>query len=312
MPGRPTSISSIHIPNAQMTKVAIEYPVQSFISEQAAPALTVIKESDVYYKFKKSHLIPTNDERAINTKAKRIMWEIDSTPTYVCTEYTLESILADRIRDNQDPPIKSDITTVQNLVQVHLMNQEVRTKALYATRDAAGAAYIPNPLWNAALPTIEADIDAAMERIALSFGTAPNTIIMNETVYKVVKKDPTLRALWKYLPIPAEQVFSLEKMFALMFGINNFLVAGAVYNTANKGQTESLSRLWGENVYFAYLEPQPDLMRASFAYNINTKRKQISNRRDEDYDGTVYRVKSIQTEKVISSEACECLPSVLA
>ena len=114
------------------------------------------------------------------------------------------------------------------------------------------------------------------------------------------------------MPIPAEQVFSVEKMFALMFGLTNFLVAGAVYNTANKGQTESLSRMWGNNVYITYLEPSPDLMKASFAYNINTKRKQISNRRDEDYDGTVYRIKSIQTEKVICSEACECLPTVLS
>jgi len=308
--GRPSSISSVHIPNAQMTKVAVEYPVQQFISEQAAPGLKVNKESDKYYKFKKSHLIPTNDERAINTKAKRIMWEIDETPTYVCQEYTLESILADRIRENQDPPIKSDITTVQNLVQVHLMNQEVRVKALYATRDASGST--PNPLWDGTDPTIEKDIDTVMDKVELNFGTPPNTIIMNKAVYKVVKKDPTLRGLWKYLPIPAEQVFSLEKMFALMFGINTFLVAGAVYNTANKGQTEALSRLWGKNVYFAYLEPSPDLMRASFAYNINTKRKQISNRRDEDYDGTVYRVKTIQTEKVICPEACEALTAVIS
>lgn len=312
--GRPGRIEDVYIPNALMSRVALEYPAQEFISLVACPSLKVVKKSDKYYKFKKSHLNKVDDETSPGSAPRRIIWEIDSTPTYVCNYHKLESTLPDELKENTDPPINADKRTTEDLLRVHLLGHASRVQALFYTKYAGGQAVSGNQ-WDdtgGACTTIEDDIDAAIENVKTNFGTPPNTIIMNDQTYTHLKKNATLRTLWKYVTGSIGEVLDVRKMFAAMFDLKNFLVAGAMYNSANKGATEVLSRLWGKNAYLAYIEPSPALMSPTFCCNINTELRKISNYREPRIDSTIFRIDSTQVEKVISSEACRCIKDVIA
>ena len=312
MPGRPSSIRAVHIPNAQMTTVAIQYPAQEFVSERACPRLPVKNESDIYYTFKKSHLNVIDSLKGISALPREIIWEIESEDTYICRRYALREFLPDPIRNNQDPPIKSDITCTEHLLQTFLLSQEKRVRDLYAARDGSGTPPSPKKWDDKDCTNIEDDVDIAVGKVKLAIGMKPNTVIMSDAVKKAIRKNPFLRNLFKYLAIPPEQVFSVEKMFAMVFDIQNVLVAGAVYNSANKGQADILAELWGDTVYVAYLEPRPDLMKASFCYNIFTETRQMTSKRDEDREGTEFKIRNVQIEKAILSAGCEAITDVLA
>ncbi len=310
--GRPSNIANVvYKPNAQLSRIAIQYPAQEFIADKALPALRVQNESDFYYTFKPSHLDLVDDHRAISALPNEVSWEIDETPQYVCQERALEEFLPDRIRANTDPAIQADVHTVEDLTHKTLIAQEYRASALYSDNATAFENSVTNKWDDPDTKDIEAVMKAAIRQVRYAIGMKPNTMILNSDVYDALSMNPTMRELFKYLPVPVDTVFSVEKMFGHMFGIQNILVAGALYNGANKGQEVDLQEVWGNNVYLAYLQGAPALMKPSFCYRILTKERQISSLYDNRRNGTIYRITGVQTEHVVMANACLKLEDVL-
>jgi hypothetical protein len=310
--GRPSNVANIvYVPNAQMSKVAIKYPNQDFIAPQVMPGLRVKNESDVYYKFKASHLDVVDDYRAISAAPNEVSWEIDETPKYTCQERALEEFLPDRIRQNTDPAIMADTHTVEDLTQKTLLAQELRAVNLYSGNAVAWEGSLAKKWDDADCVTIKADVASAIKQVKYACGFKPNTVIMNQDVYDAIVDNPKLQNLFKYLPVPADTVFSVEKMFALMFGVTNVKVAGGLYNQANKGQTLDLGEIWGDDVYLSFVNPSPALMKPSFCYRIYTVDRNISNRYDGIRNGIVYRIQSVATEHVVLPNAAVKISGVL-
>ncbi len=310
--GRPTNVANVvYVPNAQLTKVAVKYPLQEFAASRVLPAVQVQKESDVYYRFKPSHLNLVDTRRAIGAYPNETTWEIKDTPKYVCEEDVLEGYLDDRVKDNSDPAIAAEAATVEDVTQKLLLVKEKRVADLYKNNAVEGDA-ITDKWDDADTKDIEGVLKDAILTVKKACGMRPNVIIMNDVVYDAISRNPKLREDFKYSPPMANVAFSVEGMLAHMVNISNIVVAPAMYNEENKGQAQSLTEVWGDDVYVAYVNYSPALVAPSFAYEFYTMDREVSTFYDGRRNGTIYRVRSINTEHVVLEDAALRIPSVLS
>lgn len=119
-------------------------------------------------------------------------------------ERGLIAFIKDKDRDNLDEAGLFDLVQekVGGIKEKLLLNKEIRTASLI---NGAGSSTTPSPKWDGTNPTIEKDIENAIEAFENSAGIAPNIIIIPKPVWKVMKLDSTLRDVWKIIPSTADK-----------------------------------------------------------------------------------------------------------
>jgi len=297
----------VHQASPVLTKIAVEYPRDKFIAETLFPVVKVVKEADQYYKFLREELHQTEDKRAAGAEAKEVEWSTD-TGTYNCEEHALKQILPTRVIDNADVAIRPKAVTTEKLVRRLLRNQEIRVKALV---DTVTSGLTPTIKWDAANPIIEDDIDTVKDALKNACGFEANILVLSRAVKKVVKKDPTLRALWKYVTPSPDATFSVEKLFAAMFDIDNVVTGEAVYNAANPKKTANILPIWGDNVLVAYIDKNPGIGTITLGVRFRTQDFKTSTWYNEDRKGDFIEVGYIQDEVLIAGDCGRLISDVL-
>ncbi len=300
---------SVHI-DAPLSNLAIRYRNLAFVADLIFPPLKVVKESDKYYKFAREELREVDTHRAIGAPSNEWDWNVTN-ETYSCEEYSLKKLLADRIRDNADAPIQPRMTTVNKLLRVIMLGYEKRVMNLVT----GGTLEKTNPTikWDGTNPTIEADIDTAKAAIRLAAGVQPNTLLMNDQVQDVVKKDSTVRNLIRYTITGSggQELLVNGELPPIIWGLKP-IIAGAAEDTAKKGQTASYSRIWPDDVLIAYIEAAPSLQALTLGYTFRvTNGIFVKTWRDEPRNGEMIEPSVIQTEKIVASQAGYLLDNVL-
>lgn len=115
------------------------------------------------------------------------------------------------------------------------------------------------------------DFIAARAAIYDDTGLVPNVAIMSWEVANVVKYHPDLIAL---ISNDVNKLQGLsEGQLALAMGVDKVLIGSAKYNSAAKGQTQSLSSIWSKNILFTYVNPNPDptVYEDSFGYTFENE-----------------------------------------
>jgi len=288
--------SSTHV-SAPLTNLAIKYKVPNMVAERVFPVVSVKKEADKYYKFAKEYLVDFDTLRGPGAEAHEMPWDV-STDTYTCEEYALKRLIPKRVADNADPPVQPAMTSVQWLKRALMLGYEQRVQAIVQsaaviTNNAAAAAF-----WDAASgQDPEADVDTAKVTILRNIGIPPNAILMSYDV---------AQALRRWLKATAYTTYSeyLDKndLPPILWGLEP-IVAGAVYNTAALGQTESLSDVWNDNVLVFYKEESPSLDAMSLGYTMRSQNWITTEWYDSPRKGTFYEVSVVQDEELVCEAA---------
>ncbi len=216
-------------------------------------------------------------------------------------------LLADRIRDNADAAVRPRINTVQKLTKTIQLGYERRVQALAQATAQVGGNSTPSTKWDAATgQDPEADIDTARTSVRQTAGVNPNTILMSETVWQSLRQwlksqasNMTYRD-WVEIGGYPSRIWDL-----------NLIVAGGVYNTADEGQTESISDIWNDSVLICYTDPNPSLDTMSFMYTFRARDFRTKTWREETRDGEMIEVSVVQDEVVTASAAAYLLTDVL-
>jgi len=108
-----------------------------------------------------------------------------------------------------------------------------------------------------------ADAAYARAQVKAGCGYPPNTVIMSWEVYNVLRSSKQLLGYaLAFYGISGASAFGSgllnDSQLALVLGVDRILVGGAMYNTAEGGQTQSLTSVWGKNCIFAYINPSPN------------------------------------------------------
>lgn len=308
MPSRP---SDVHV-NVPLTNFALQFRNRPFVAEQVFPVINVMKESDVYYTFSREELRDVDTLRAAGARAKEVEW-LPSTASYTAEEYALRHLLADRIINNADAPVRPKMNTTAKLLKWIQLGQEKRVQQMAQDTANSVATVSAAPKWDGTSPTIELDIDAAKDNIRNNAGVEPNAIVLAENVKDVVKRNSTLRDLIRYNIGLGEANRGLlidGELPPVMFNLA-IIIAGATEDTSKIGASSSIAKIWNDAVPVFYREMAPSLDAVTWGFIMRVQNPIVKSYRDEHRNGEYIEVSQIQDERLVTTNCGVLIIDVL-
>lgn len=304
MPSR----ASIHR-NSALENVSVAYKNEGLIAQELCPSVPVVHEDDVYFVYSRDSLILPETARANGAEANRASWSI-STSSYHLEEHALKDLITDRDRANADPAIKLDIDLTEYLTEKILMRQEVdlaslvgtaanwaNTTSLSSTLAWSANTTLSNPILNA---------DSAASVIIQNSGKMPNLCEMDDRTFRAAKEHVSVVDRLKYTS--AESVS--ESLLARLLGVPQIVVARGIQNTGAEGLSETMSFIWTDQAFFAYIEKAPGLKKPSALYSFTQADGgipyQVRRWREENLNGDMVEVRKLYQNAAIAS-ACAYL-----
>lgn len=269
----PPTPGDVHV-NRPLTDISIAYlqGQERFVAADVFPVIPVQKQSDRYFVYNKGDLM--RDEampRAPGTESAGMNYDIDNTPTYSCTKYALHKDVDDDTVANADAPLRPMQDAAEILTDKLLMKRDsVFVSNYFVTgvwdTDWDGVASGPGANQFLQFDATGANpietIDAAKEAVEGLTGYEPNVIVMGKAVYNTVKNNSNIIDRIKY----TQRGLITPDLLASLFGVQKLVIPGGVSNTAAKGATDVIARLFGKHVLLAYRPERPAIMKPSAGY----------------------------------------------
>lgn len=239
--GQPTS-GQVHL-DAILTNVSVAYIQEesAFVAPKVFPLVSVEKETDRYYVFRKEDWFRDEAQRRGDSEESAGGGYSLSTDSYACDLWAFHKDLGRKVYANTDRPLDPDREAALFVTRKILLRQEIQwvtdffVGGIWGTT-MTGVAGVPGAgqfrQWNdfAASDPIE-DVEAGKEAILSSTGFEPNTLTLSYPVYRKLRRHPDFRDQIKYTTADNVTV----EIMARIFDIERVLVAKAVRSTAKEG-----------------------------------------------------------------------------
>jgi hypothetical protein len=255
-----------------LSNISVAWPNNGFVGEALYPRVDVMKQSDKYYIFGHEgwSLEPGGDFRAPGAEANEIAGLQVSTDQYFAREHSLQIPITDEERTNVDSPLAPDrdgtelVTSKIWLGREILMQQQVTTTGNFAS--GYSTTLSGTSQWSDYVnSTPISDVRTGFRKIHSGLFFEPNLGVFPYQVMTQLEDHPDFIERIKY----SERGVLTVDIIASILGLDQVIVPGVGYNSANPGQTMSLGYLWGKDVLLAYVPPRPGLRIPAFAYEFN-------------------------------------------
>jgi len=268
--------SDVHV-NRPLTMVSTAY-IQSavnYVADQVFPRVPVPNQSDVYFQYSKADFM--RDEmklRAPATESAGGGFDV-STASYNALVWALHKDIADQVRGNADAPLNMDRDTTEYLTQQGLIRKDRLWASNYFTTgiwtgDQTGVAAAPGAnqflQFNDANSIPATIIHQQATAILLRTGFLPNKLVLGRDVYTALQDNPQIMDRIKY----TQRGNITPDLLASVFGVDQVLVANAIYNTALEGAAASMAAAVNSKAaLLVYANPTPSLMQPSGGYTFS-------------------------------------------
>lgn len=283
-----------------LSQFSVAYRNENYISEKILPVLKVVEKSGKYAKYGKDNLrLPDSMERAPGTQAMTFDYTV-SQGTYACTEKSAEKAVPDEFQQNQDDPYdaKRDATTfaldklwgyAENKLATYMSNTANLTSNVTLSGTTQWSDYSnSDPMSN---------IKTGRTTMLGNNGKKPNLLVLGNDVWEALKIHPDIAERVKYVGVTGAD--AIKRAIAQLFEVEEVLVGDSIKNSANEGQTDSLTTLWGKHAWLIYRAPRPSLMGLSFGYTFKDVERVVDVRREEALLSDVVRVRESYDQQVI-------------
>jgi hypothetical protein len=161
-------------------------------------------------------------------------------------------MLSDEERLQCEVAVQSEINTVEGIQDRLRLAREVAGVTALAAAITGGNTSTPTNKWNDAAGDIFSDLKSKLSTVEDNRGLTPNAVVIGADVLRKATESPAWRDRVKYtVSISEEKRIPFATLLADAIGLENpanVFVVGAFKNTAARGATASVSRIWGENV----------------------------------------------------------------
>ena len=283
-----------------------------FVGMALAPVFRTAEQSAQYYVLNEENLLntPRNIRRAPSADYSRGRTKL-SDDSYSCNEYGHEEPVDDRERKKYASYLDADLAATRRCTNVIKLNHEIRVKDLAVSGAVPSAS--PSTKWDADGSDPVGDVDAAKTNIHKNTGMEATLMVVNRDVFYVLKEHPQVIEKIKY----SQRGVVTPEILATVFGVERFLVAGSLTNSAQEGQTISPSYIWGDSVIVAHVNDQQDLMAPNFMRTFAWVQETgpdgvlVESYRDEKQRSDVHRARHDVDEKIVGAKAGYHLSSTL-
>lgn len=261
-----------------LTNVSIKFKNNKFIASEALSQMPVSEETGLIWKYGDESYAIKDLQRSDKSRSKQSTYNVDTDTTYRIINYALSDVVTQKMRKQQQTPMQVDTDTTEYLSDILDLNKEyLAASALFSTANFAGYTETLN---NAAVRyqwddyTNSNPIDDATYAIeskieANSGATGDINLIVGRDVWVQLRNHPDILERIKY----TQKGIITPAIVAEVMGVNNVLVGRARYNTANEGQTISLSAVWGKFALFYHKPARAGLKTAATAITVHGGRQ---------------------------------------
>ena len=267
------AINSVHV-DSILTNASIAYiqSADNFIATKVFPIVPVDKQSDLYFKYTKEDWFRDDAQvRADGTEAATSGYGL-STDSYFAYVYAIKKAVGDQTMANFDSPLdplRDAAKFTAQLILNRLENQFVSDfiKTGVWGQDYTGVSGTPSTnefkQWSdlANSDPIQ-DIETGKAKILSTTGFEANKLVLGYETYKTLRNHPDIIDRVKYTGNQVPDTAYLAQLFA----VDEVLVAKAVKNTANEGQTGVFGFSFGKSALLVFTAPAPSVLTPSAGY----------------------------------------------
>lgn len=285
------------------------YRNTNYIAEQILPFLAVKEKTGKFAKYGKENLRTYSGQiiRAPGTRAFTVDYSV-SQGTYICEERALEKPVPLEMYKNTDDPYDPKRDATEILMDNIWANQELAL----ATAMSSTAIITQNVTLSGTSQWSDktnsdplANIKTGIDTVKAATGQRPNSIAFGETAYDALKHHPDVREQLKYTGVLGQVTDdALNTFLKSFFKLDNVFVGDAVHNSADEGQTDSLTRIWGGHCWVFYRTAKPSLMRATFGYTLSDEPRKVDVRYDDDIIADIVRVRYSFDQNLMDVALC--------
>lgn len=260
------NVASVHI-DRPLTNLTLGLDTQGYIAQNLLPGLSVGKQTDIYWLYdpERESLRQKDDQRAPGSATTEMDFKM-STAEYTVADHALGALVTDQEIENADSPLRPVEDRLFALRESLEVGREIAAKK--ALDDAITQTATPTNNWADIVDGDPiGDVTLAVNAIENAIGKRPNVLQMNSLVFRALQKHPQTLARVAYSNSNDNAQLPSTQALAQMFFIDKIVVAPPTFkNTAVEGQTASLSRIWDDNVYCAYVNQRPGMKNISLGW----------------------------------------------
>lgn len=274
--------SDLHI-NAPLTNVSIGYMIdrKDFIADKIFPRVPVSKQSDLYWKYRKSDWRRTDvQRRAPGTETVGSGWKTN-TDQYYCHVYGVHKDIDDQVRSNADSFWQLDKDATLFVTNQLLLRRDIDWNANYfktgvwATDHTGIASGVPGATQFLQWSDAASDPIVQMANLQTEFikqsGRKANTLVLGANTITQLKNHPDIIDRIKY----TQRGVVTEDLLSSLFDVDKILVSYATLETSGQefadGATQDTNATYdfmsnSKGALLCYTPSAPSLMTPAAGY----------------------------------------------
>ena len=247
----------VHI-DVPLSNLVVGFEPQNTIVQEIYPIVNVQKQSDVFYKWTKGDFfrLPETTIRAPRTKGRTVNYNVSS-DTFYAHNYALVDEIDYETMVNADAPLQIREKAARNLQNLLMLDYENRVADQLRTGSNLGSNATVSSKWDSTASGTSdpfADIQTAKDSIRSTTGLEANTIIFGREVYNALLRHADILERIKYV----QRGVVTKDLLAALFDVDKVLIGSAIKNTAEEGQSDSFSSVWGKDTIIGHFTNGPD------------------------------------------------------
>lgn len=255
--------------DAILTNVLVSYlgrgggVARRFAATRIFPIVRVDKQSDKYYVYPKGDWFRDEAQKRRSGAESVGSGYTLSSDSYLADVWAIHKDIDDQLRMNADPSIdlERDATDFVGM-RIALRMERQWAATFFTTGVWATDTTVANTWDNYGASDPIGDIENAKTTMLQATGFLPNKLVLGYQVFNALKNHPDIVDRYKYTTPDA----ITEQILARVFGVDEVIVTGGVYNASQEGQTDSMQFIYGKHALLAYAPPAAGIHVPSAGY----------------------------------------------
>lgn len=279
-----------------LSEISIKYQPSEYIAQSVFPELMVEKDSDRYRVYVRNFRIPETkrDDKAL---AREHSFDVTNN-SYLVEKHALKDFVSDDQSRNYDiASLRADVT--EELTNVILRSMEKKVADLFTTTNwslnvslAAANAFSANTTVSNPIPVV----DTGASTIIQNSGFAPTFGILPRDGFVAVKNHVSVLDRTKYTSSEIS-----KSMIQGLFDLQELLVPNASQDTSALGLAESITSIWGDNMFLGYKPSRPSPLKPSSGYIFRVNAPMVKRWREEERESEAIEVQMKYVPKIVAS-----------
>lgn len=291
-----------------LSDVAIAYTNDAYVAEEFLPSYSVKKQDGKHWIYNRGRFRNTPSERATGAQSGEVELSLTTGLPYSLTDHALKMFVPDEDAENSTAPTDPYSDATEFLSDQLLVQKEIEAKDLLTST--------ANLTQNVTLTSTDRFDDYANSDPFSVFEQGKQTV--HAATHREVNKVLIPVQVWnklKYHPAFLEKIKYTQRgqitpdLLASLLEVDKVVIAKPGYNTANEGQADSMSYIWGKDILMAAVAPMvaPKTLTLGLNYQWSAKTKNIKRLRgviEEDREGEYVRIGGDYRQQKLISASC--------